>query len=81
MARHGEPLTTEETVLLRHAEEALTRALETLRQITPEGWDKAYGVALVGPSGWHTGDCAMLRAAREISMRCDSPRFRPPREN
>lgn len=76
MARHGEPLTTEEKVLLENAEQTLFRALETLRLITPEGWDKAYGAALCGPSGWHTGDCAMLRAAYELTMRRDSPRFR-----
>lgn len=81
MARHDEPLTSEEKLLLQRTEDVLNRALETLRLITPEGWDRAYGIALVGQTDWHTGDAAMLRAARQLSMRADSPRFRPPREN
>lgn len=59
---------------LTYADDALSRSLALLQVLTPEGWEKAYAEA--AKSGWHTGDLAMLRDARLLSMR-GGPRYRP----
>lgn len=74
------PQSVRDKVLLDHAEETLNRALETLRMITPEGWEKAYVVALMrggGDGRWNSYDVSLLQDARLLAMR-GGPRFRNP---
>lgn len=65
-----------EAQLLEVSARLLGDALETLRMITPEGWELARGVAI--REGWHTGDTALMADARLLAMR-GGPRFRPER--
>lgn len=70
---------TADRVLVDNVERTLSEALEILRMITPEGWERAYYLALnTYPNGWNMNDLAMIHDARLLSMR-GGPRFKPQR--
>lgn len=59
------------------AERLLNEALATLRMLTPEGWERAWAIA-VTERNWHTVDTARIKEARLLAMRAGGRRFDDP---
>lgn len=70
-----QPTEIEDDVLLETAERLLRDALETLRMLTPEGWDRAWMLALTDQE-WHTVDVGRLRDAGLLAVRAGGRKFR-----
>lgn len=60
---------------LEIVETLIPQILELSRRITPEGWELAAAEALHNQK-WHTGDVAIIRDIRLISMR-GGTRYKP----